>query len=102
MRSRMSGVICSILSASHVEPRFADDRQQALAKVVDGQAANVLGIQPERFGIERLFRSSGRLFEVHDRIRAVDAFQREDLDQFLAGSSLCDHLWATSPAGKGN
>jgi len=44
---------------------------------------NVLGIQPDGFGIERLLRRRRRFLEVHDRVGAVNAFQRECGDQLL-------------------
>src|SRR5208337_4986993 len=83
----------------HVESGFAHDRQQALAQVFNRQPANVLGVQPERFGIEGIFGrgqqiprfarndnlvGSWQLLEVHHRIRAVDALERDGVNEFLA------------------
>ena len=65
-----------------------DNRQQAGAEGVDGEAADVFGIEPEGLGVEGFVGRCGRLLEVNDRVGAVDAFEGKHIHQFLAGHVL--------------
>ena len=62
-----------------------DDGEQAGAEMVDGEGADVFGVEPEGFGVEGFVGSGGGLFEINDGVGAVDAFEREGFDEFLAG-----------------
>ena len=98
MRSCISGVIRSILARSTSKARgLARTAASRSRQFLHRQRADVLGIQPHRLGIEGIF-----LGEIDHRVAAIDAFERERVDQFLASSSLRDRPWATSPAGTEN
>ena len=63
----------------HRDARPAHHRQQFPGELLGRHGANGLGVEPHRFGIERV-----GFGEVHHRVAAVDAGQRERLDQVLA------------------
>ena len=65
-----------------------DDGQQLRAEFSNRQRANVLGIQPQCFGVESFLRRGGGLFEVHYGIRSIDALQRKSFDELLASHLL--------------
>src|SRR5580704_16605625 len=50
-----------------------DNREQARAEFVDGKPADMLSIEPDGFGVKRFIRRCGRLLEINDRVRAIDA-----------------------------
>src|SRR5260370_37537463 len=54
-------------------------RYQALREFVEIERAEMLSIQPHGFGIEGIF-----IGEIDDCVSAVDAFEREQLDELLA------------------
>jgi hypothetical protein len=69
------------------------NREQATAELVDRERADVFGIEPQRFGIEGLVRRGGGLLEIHHRVRAIDAFQRERVGEFLTRHVLAIIFW---------
>src|SRR5438270_3999136 len=75
------------------ETNFAHHRQQFLAQILNWQSADVLGVQPNGLGIEGLFRSGRGILEIDHCVGAVDAFEREGLDQFLNAHVLAIVLW---------
>ena len=75
----------------------ADEGQQLARQFVRRQGTDVLGIQPERLGVEGVF-----LGEVDHGVGAIDAFQGEELDESLRATISRDRSWATSRAGRGN
>ena len=63
--------------------RLLEERLKAAAQLVDGQSADVLGIEPDGFFIER------ELFiEVDDGVGAIDAFEREKIGELVEGKEL--------------
>ncbi len=55
-----------------MEAGLLEERLQFAAELLDGQGADVLGVEPDGLGIEGIF-----LGEIDDGVGAVDAFERE-------------------------
>ena len=70
-----------------------NNRKQAGAEIVDRKPANVLGVQPDGFGIESFVRRRGGLLEIHHGVGAVDAFEGKHIDQFLARHLFAIVFW---------
>ncbi len=83
MRSRMSGVTASSLSGAGWRPACSKKGWMRSAELVDGQGADVFGVEPQGFGVERVF-----VFEIDDGIGAVDAFERESRGEFVEREEL--------------
>ena len=74
MRSRMSGVTARTFSGDAMEAGLLEKRLEVAAEFLDGQRANVLGVEPDCLRVEGIvFR------EVHHRVGAVDALKREQV-----------------------
>ena len=55
-----------------LEPGLLEEGLEAEAQLVDGECADVLGVQPDGFGIERVV-----VCEIDDGVGAVDALEGE-------------------------
>ena len=72
MRSRMSGVTARSFSGDGIEAGLLEEGLQVAAELLDGQGADVLGVEPDGLGIEGVF-----FREIDHGVGAVDAFERE-------------------------
>ena len=77
----MRGVILSTETGRR--PVLRREGQQFAGQFVGGQGTDVLGVQPEGLGVEGVF-----LGEVDHGVGAVDAFEREEVDDFVARQFL--------------
>ena len=81
MRSRISGVMRTIVG--QIGERAPTNGSSRLGKLFDRHGADVLGVQPHGLGIE------GIVFgEIDHRVAAIDAFERERVDQ-APGGVIC-------------
>ncbi len=83
MRSRMSGVTARSFSGEAWKPACSKKGWRRALSCVDGQGADVLGVEPDGLGIEGIFFS-----EVDDGVGAVDAFEREGGGEFVESEEL--------------
>ena len=64
-------------------PAFSKKGSSCALSSVDGQGADMLGVEPNRLGIERVL-----IRKIDNRVGAVDGFKRECCDQFIQGEKL--------------
>src|SRR5580658_8924299 len=61
-----------------LEASLFEEGLDAAAEFVDGQGADMLGVEPDSLGIERV-----NVAEVHHCVRAVDALESESRSQLI-------------------
>ena len=83
MRSRMSGVTASDLFRRCLEAGLREEGRELAAEFLDAEGADVLGVEPDGFGVEGVF-----LGKVDDGVGAVDVFQREGFTNLVERHEL--------------
>ena len=66
-----------------MKPGLLEEWLEAAAEFFDGQGADVLGVEPDGFGIEGIFFG-----KIHHRIGAVDAFEGEQAANLVQSQEL--------------
>src|ERR1039458_6381243 len=68
-------------------------RSRMSGAMANREPADVLGVEPEGFGVEGFFRCRRGLFEIHHGVGAIDAFEREGIGKFLKGHLVTIVFW---------